>query len=173
MFGYEDRLLNRLANSSNSITSNHLQQLMYPVHAIDVGAALEQMIHDDTTAAQTYELYGPTEYSMAEIADLVDKEIYKKRRRINIPKSILKPTKRYLNKFLWWPVGSEDQVEREFIDQTIDPSAKTFKDLDIEPVDLKSMTYQYLVSFAALHLCIRPDANHSTPVERIPQLVIL
>jgi NADH dehydrogenase (ubiquinone) 1 alpha subcomplex subunit 9 len=147
MFGYEDRLLNRLANSTHFITSNHLQERSYPVHAIDVGAALEQMIHDDTTAAQTYELYGPTSYSMAEIAELVEGEIYKHRRRINIPKRVMKPFKRYINKLLWWPVGSEDQIEREFIDQTIDPNAKTFKDLDIEPVDLKSLTYQYLKGY--------------------------
>ena len=144
MFGYEDRLLNALAGGYN-ITSNHLQQRCWPVHAIDVGMALEQMIHDDTTAAQTFELYGPTNYSYAEINELVEGETLKHRRRVNVPKNIMVPLEKYLNKYLWWPVGSADEVEREFIDQTIDPSAKTFKDLDIEPVELKSVTYEYLV----------------------------
>jgi hypothetical protein len=91
------------------------------------------MLQDDNTASQTYELYGPKNYSTAEIAELVDKEIIKHRRHINLPKAVLKPAANILNKALWWPVLSADEVEREFIDQKIDPTAKTFKDLGIEP----------------------------------------
>jgi len=104
------------------------------------------MLYDDSTAEQTFELYGPKNYSTAEIAELVDKEIIKRRRHINIPKQILKPFANVLNKALWWPVLSADEVEREFIDQEIDPSAKTFKDLGMEPADLASFTFHYLVS---------------------------
>lgn len=147
MFGYEDRLLHRLASPSNVITSNWMQERFNPVHAIDVGMALEAMLHDDTTAAETFELYGPTEYTMAELNDLVEREAMKKRRHINIPKRIMKPVARYANKLLWWPIHSEDEVEREFIDQYIDPQAKTFKDLDIEPVELSSLTYEYLKGY--------------------------
>ena len=106
------------------------------------------MLYDDSTAEQTYELYGPKNYSTAEIAELVDKEIVKHRRHINLPKSILKPVAGLLNKALWWPVISADDVEREFIDQKIDPSAKTFKDLGIEPAELSSLTFHYLVCLA-------------------------
>jgi NADH dehydrogenase (ubiquinone) 1 alpha subcomplex subunit 9 len=123
-----------------------MQQRFWPVHAIDVGMALENMVHDDNTASQTFELYGPTNYSMAEIAEIVDQEIIKHRRHINLPAAVRKPLLKAMNKALWWPVGSEDQVEREFIDQVVDPSAKTFADLNIEPAELKSLTYQYLVS---------------------------
>jgi NADH dehydrogenase (ubiquinone) 1 alpha subcomplex subunit 9 len=111
-----------------------------------VGHALEVMLQDDNTASQTYELYGPKNYSMAEIAELVDKEILKHRRHINVPKAILKPIADLLNKFLWWPVMSGDEIEREFIDQKIDPRAKTFKDLGIEPAELSNLTFHYLVS---------------------------
>lgn len=103
------------------------------------------MLQDDNTASQTYELYGPKNYSTAEIAELVDKEIIKHRRHINLPKAILKPAANILNKALWWPVLSADEVEREFIDQIIDPRAKTFKDLGIEPAELSSLTFHYLV----------------------------
>jgi NADH dehydrogenase (ubiquinone) 1 alpha subcomplex subunit 9 len=104
------------------------------------------MLQDDNTASQTFELYGPKNYSTADIAELVDKEIIKHRRHINVPKAILKPVAGILNKVLWWPISSADEVEREFIDQKIDPTAKTFKDLDIEPVELSSLTFHYLVS---------------------------
>jgi NADH dehydrogenase (ubiquinone) 1 alpha subcomplex subunit 9 len=147
MFGFEDRLLHRLASPSNVITSNWMQERFNPVHAIDVGMALEAMLHDDTTAAETFELYGPTEYTMAELNDLVEREAMKKRRHINVPKALMKPVARYANKLLWWPIHSEDEVEREFVDQYIDPQAKTFKDLDIEPVELSSLTYEYLKGY--------------------------
>jgi NADH dehydrogenase (ubiquinone) 1 alpha subcomplex subunit 9 len=147
LFGWEDRLLNLLASPGNLFTSNELQQRLWPVHAIDVGAALEQMMYDDNTASETFELYGPKNYSMAEIAELVDREIVKKRRHFNIPKAIRQPLAKYMNKYLWWPVGSADEVEREFIDQVIDPTAKTFADLSIEPAELESLTFQYLVRF--------------------------
>lgn len=116
------------------------------MQSIDVGAALEKILYDDTTAGQTFELYGPKQYSMAEIAIMVDKEIYKERRHINVPKAILKPVAKLLNQLLYWRTLSADEIEREFLDQKIDPTAKTFKDLGIEPVDIANYTYHYLVS---------------------------
>jgi NADH dehydrogenase (ubiquinone) 1 alpha subcomplex subunit 9 len=118
--------------------------------AIDVGEALEKLLRDDTTASETFELFGPNNYSLAEIARLVDREIIKKRRHINLPKALFKPAAEVLNRALWWHTTSGDEVEREFIDQVIDPTAKTFKDLDIEPSDLKDWTFQYLVSCVGL-----------------------
>ncbi|KAF2261016.1 NAD(P)-binding protein [Lojkania enalia] len=147
MYGFEDYLLNRLASVSNLITSNNMQERFWPVHVIDVAIALEKMLHDDTTAGETYEFYGPQEYSLAEIAELVDKEILKERRHINIPPRIMKPVAKYLNKLLWWPTTSEDEVEREFLNQMFDPNAKSLKDLGIEPTELKSLTYEYLKGY--------------------------
>ena len=106
------------------------------------------MLHDDTTTGQTFELYGPKNYSTAEIAELVDREIIKHRRHVNLPKAVLKPLANTLNKYLWWPIMSGDEIEREFIDQTIDESAKTFKDVGIEPAELSNLTFHYLVSLS-------------------------
>jgi len=147
MFGFEDSLLLKLAGIYNLLTSNNMQERFWPVHSIDVGHALERMLYDDNTASQTFELYGPKNYSMAEIAEMVDREIFKTRRHINVPKALLKPTLGLLNKVLWWPVSSADEVEREFIDQIIDESAKTFKDLGIEPGEISKFTYHYLQGF--------------------------
>ncbi|KIH88983.1 NADH dehydrogenase (ubiquinone) 1 alpha subcomplex 9 [Sporothrix brasiliensis 5110] len=148
MFGFEDNLLLRLAGVYNVLTSNNMQERYWPVHVIDVGQALEKMLYDDTTAGQTFELYGPKNYSTAELAELVDREIYKKRQHINVPKALLKPAATLLNKLLWWPVLSGEDVEREFIDQTIDETAKTFKDLGIEkPGEIADFTYHYLQGY--------------------------
>lgn len=104
------------------------------------------MLEDDNTASETYELYGPENLSMEELAAIVDKEIFKKRRHIHMSKRILQPVSTFLNEWVWFTVTSGDQIEREFIDQAIDPSAKTFKDLGIEPANVRNLTYHYLVS---------------------------
>lgn len=147
MFGFEDRLLHKLASVKNILTSNGMQEKYNPVHVIDVGQALEQMLWDDNTASETFELYGPKTYTTAEISEMVDREIYKRRRHVNVPKKILKPIAGVLNKALWWPIMSADEIEREFHNQVIDPEAKTFKDLGIEPADIANFTYHYLQSY--------------------------
>lgn len=117
------------------------------------------MCHDDSTASQTYELYGPTNYSTAEIAALIDREILKTRRHLNIPKRLAQPLAELLNKLLWWHTWSKDEVQREFIDQVIDPSAKTFKDLGIEPAELSSLTYHYLQDYRSSSYFDLPPAT--------------
>lgn len=125
------------------------------------------MLWDDNTASQTFELYGPKNYSTAEIAELVDREIFKKRRHINLPKAILKPTAGLLNKLLWWDIMSADEVEREFHDQVIDESAKTFKDLGMEPSEISKWTYHYLVCiFGLLGLKLADPRNSKDSVLR-------
>ena len=152
-FGFEDRLLHRLAKASSFLTANNMTERFWPVHSIDIGKALEAIGLDDTTAGQTFELFGPRQYSMREISELVDREVFKKRRHINLPKFVLAPMLEILNKIFWWPVGSKDEVEREYLDQFIDNSAKTFKDLGIEASDVRDFTFKYLV---------RPHANITT-----------
>ena len=131
------------------------------------------MAEDDNTASETYELYGPKEYSMAEIAALADREIIKHRRHINLPPRVLKPIARLLNKYIWWPTMSEDEVEREFLDQVIDPEAKTFKDLDIEPGDIANFTFQYLQDYRSSSFYDLPPATEREKREEKKYLHVL
>lgn len=155
-FGFEDRLLQDLASVFNVVTSNRYQQRLRPAHAIDVGRALEQMLYQDWTAGETFELYGPHEYSMVEISELVEKEIHKTRRRINVPRPVLRAIAGVMSKYLWWTTMTPDTVDREFIDHKVDRTAKTFKDLGIEPGDIKDHTYEYLLGF-------RPSTYYDLP----------
>ncbi|CAK7562747.1 MAG: Protein-lysine N-methyltransferase efm5 [Sporothrix epigloea] len=160
MFGFEDNLLLRLAGVYNVFTANNMQERYWPVHVTDVGQALELMLYDDNTAGETFELYGPKNYSTAELAELVDREIYKQRRHINVPKKLLKPAATLLNKVLWWPVLSGEDVEREFIDQTIDETAKTFKDLGMEnPGEITDYLYHYLQGYRSSSYYDLPPAT--------------
>ncbi|KAG9251691.1 uncharacterized protein F5Z01DRAFT_662673 [Emericellopsis atlantica] len=165
VFGFEDNLLLKLAGVLNLFTANNMQEKFWPVHSIDVGAALEKMLYDDSTAAQTFELYGPKQYQLSEIARMVDKEIYKERRHINVPKSILKPVAGLLNKYLYWRTITADEVEREFLDQVIDPKAKTFKDLDMVPGDIADFTYHYLQGFRSQSYYDLPPATEKEKKE--------
>ncbi|KAL9119374.1 MAG: hypothetical protein Q9187_004069 [Circinaria calcarea] len=173
MFGFEDNLLHKLAGLTNLLTSNHMRERFWPVHAIDVGDALERMLQDDSTASQTFELYGPKNYSMAEVSELVDREIHKRRRHINVPKRILKPIAGALNRFLWWPTMSADEVEKEFLDQVIDPKAKTFKDLGIEPAELSSLTFHYLQGYRSSAYYDLPPATEREKREEKKYLHVL
>jgi NADH dehydrogenase (ubiquinone) 1 alpha subcomplex subunit 9 len=173
MFGFEDNLLLKLASALNLFTSNNMQENFWPVHSIDVGAALEKMLYDDTTTGQTFELYGPKQYSMGEIAAMVDKEIFKERRHINVPKAILKPVAKLLNQVLYWRTLSADEIEREFLDQVIDPEAKTFKDLGIEPVDIANYTYHYLQGFRSQNYYDLPPATEKEKKEEKKYIHVL
>ncbi|KAG8529278.1 uncharacterized protein KY384_005913 [Bacidia gigantensis] len=126
---------------------------------IDVGSALSQMLEDDSTASETYELYGPSNYSMAEIAEIIDSEIYKRRRHLNVPKRILQPVAKFLNQAIWWPTTSADEVEREFLDQEIDPKAKTLVDLNITAGELRNYTFHYLQAYRSSAFYDLPPAT--------------
>jgi len=134
MYGFEDNFLHKHAGTTNLIVSNHLRERIYPVHVVDVGRALAAMVYDDTTAGQTFELYGPSAYTIAEIRQMVFDVTKRPHQHINIPKPIQKILRGILE-IIWWPVTTPDDVEREFIDQKIDRTAKTFKDLGIDKID--------------------------------------
>jgi NADH dehydrogenase (ubiquinone) 1 alpha subcomplex subunit 9 len=110
---------------------------------IDVGKALEVLAYDDNTAGETFELYGPKEYTLKQIANMVDKSLLRTHRHINLPKRVYKAFASVLD-YLWWPTVSPDEVEREFIDQKVDASAKTFKDLGIVPTDVADDMFHYI-----------------------------
>ncbi|KAL8684889.1 MAG: hypothetical protein Q9224_006083 [Gallowayella concinna] len=159
VFGFEDKLLHKLAGQSSLFTSNHMQERFWPVHSIDIGSALAAMAEDDSTAAETYELYGPKNYSMAEIAALVDREIVKHRRHVNLPPRVLKLVADMYNKLIYWSQTSADSVEREFIDQKIDPKAKTFKDLGVEPAEITNYMFHYLQHYRSSSFYDLPPAT--------------
>jgi NADH dehydrogenase (ubiquinone) 1 alpha subcomplex subunit 9 len=96
---------------------------------------------------------------MAEIALIVDAEILKQRRHINLPKAMLKPVLHYLNKLIWWPIMTADQLEQEHLDQVIDKKAKTFKDLGMEPAELSELTYHYLQDYRSSSYYDLPPAT--------------
>lgn len=104
---------------------------------------------------------------MAEIAQIVDREIVHKRRHINLPKPILSPILYYLNKLIWWHVGSAQELEQESLDQVVDKTAKTFADLGIEPAELQDLTYHYLQDYrTSSYYDLPPSTSREKKEER-------
>ena len=110
---------------------------------------------------------------MAEIAKLVDREIIKKRRHINVPKPIFKFAAYYANKFLFWETISADETEQECIDQVIDKNAKTFKDLGIEPAELSNLTFHYLQDYRSSSYYDLPPATEREKKEEKKYLHVI
>ena len=130
---------------------------------------------DDTTAGQTFELYGPTNYSMAEIGKLVDREILHHRRHINVPKRLYKPVAYWINRLLWWHINgmSADEAEQESIDQFIQKDAKTLQDLGIEGADLINLTYHYLQDYRSSSFYDLPPATEKEKREEKKYLHVI
>lgn len=88
---------------------------------------------------------------MRDIANIVDRDTVTKRRHINLPKPVLKSMAKALD-YVWWPTIAPDEVEREFLDQKIDPTAKTFADLGITPDDVDTNANEYLRHLRSVYL---------------------
>ncbi|KAG7661556.1 EFM5 [[Candida] subhashii] len=145
MYGREDRLLNYLGPKIKMWTPNRNAKLIRPVHVLDVAKAIEHIAFDDSTAGQTYELYGPQELSYREIRQMIHgiTEDYTQAGPIpyefgdyELPLPFLKFIADLKWKYTYFKTTNSDQIQRHLIDQVVDPNAKTFKDLGLKDEDL-------------------------------------
>lgn len=153
MYGREDNLLNYLGPKLKMWTPNKNAKEIYPVHVLDVARALEKIGYDDSTAGQTYELYGPEKLSFLEIRQMIH-GITQDMSQVGpfsynfadyeIPLPLAKAVAQ-LKQYLYWKQTNPDQVQRHMIHQQIDPSAKTFADLGITDLDqLADVLFTYV-----------------------------
>ncbi|CAH2449797.1 Subunit of mitochondrial NADH:ubiquinone oxidoreductase (complex I) [Komagataella phaffii CBS 7435] len=126
---------------------------VYPVHALQVGEAIERIAFDDATAGQTYELFGKERYSKKELREMI-KHIIHIGQRGYYPYSAgfyLPAPEPFLYAFALirqyissQPRFNVDQLKRSHINQEIDQSAKTFTDLGMVPDELSEYLYRYV-----------------------------
>ncbi|CCH47011.1 NADH dehydrogenase [ubiquinone] 1 alpha subcomplex subunit 9, mitochondrial [Wickerhamomyces ciferrii] len=140
MYGREDKLLNVLAEVTSFFTFNHNRETLYPAHVLDVATALEKIGFDDSTTGQTFELYGQEQFSIKQIRDLIEPVTRRDYKNLNVPKDLGLLLSKVLPGFLW---PSQDQINKKFIDQNIDTTAKTFDDLKIVPDRLQDLVFRY------------------------------
>ncbi|WVO15852.1 hypothetical protein L204_103514 [Cryptococcus depauperatus] len=118
LFGYEDWLLNAIARYPILYKLNQGRTKLFPVHVVDVAEALNKMLNAPvTSAASTFALPGPELYSFAELERLVSSLLLKPVSSApSLPKSAAKLIATLLNRGLWWPTISPDEIERMYID---------------------------------------------------------
>lgn len=147
MYGAEDRFLFSLGSGWDCLHANEGHEKSYPVYVKDVGRAIQTIAYDDSTAGETFELHGPREWSKEQLIHLIEGMTLQKNRHYHLPAGLLKLFAKTINSTIWWPSWSEDEIVRQFIDQKIDPTAKTFKDLGIEPAEVDSVGHYYMRYF--------------------------
>ncbi|OBA24282.1 NAD(P)-binding protein [Metschnikowia bicuspidata var. bicuspidata NRRL YB-4993] len=153
MFGREDSLLNYLGPKLKMWTPNRNAKEIYPVHVMDVAKGLEKIGYDDSTAGQTYELYGPEKLSFLEIRKMIHgiTQDYTQLGPLSysfgdykVPLALAKLVAQ-AKQYIYWKQTNPDQIQRHLIDQTIDPSAKNFHDLGITDLDqLANVLFTYV-----------------------------
>ncbi|WVQ84101.1 hypothetical protein IAT38_006246 [Cryptococcus sp. DSM 104549] len=118
MFGYEDRFLNLLASWPFLFKLNEGLTKTMPVHVIDVAQALNLMLNAPVTStSSTFALPGPDIYTHNELIQLLSTfTLRPKTSAPTLPKPVALFLANCLNRGLWWPTISPDEIERKYID---------------------------------------------------------
>ena len=151
VFGPEDDFFNRFAGMAAMapalplVDGGHTR--LQPVHVGDVAEAIVRALQDEAAAGQTYELGGPTVYSMKEIMQLTLNAIHKKRLLVPVPGALLKPLAFALElQPIFAPPITRDQIDLLKADNVVAAGAKGLQDLGITaptPVEGTIETYLY------------------------------
>lgn len=152
MYGREDNLLNYLGPKLKMWTPNKNAKEINPVHVMDVVRGLEQIGFNDSTAGQTFELYGSQRLSFLEIRQMIHgvTQDFSQVGMVSynfadypIP-IVLAKAVASLKQLAWWRLTNPDQIDRHLIDQKIDETAKTFVDLGIvDTTQLADVLFTY------------------------------
>ncbi|KAL7418564.1 Protein-lysine N-methyltransferase efm5 [Cryptotrichosporon argae] len=118
LFGGEDWLLNAAAQWPILFKLNHGQTKILPVHVLDVAEALSLMLTAPVTSvASTFALPGPAVHTYQSILELISAMTLKPTSTaLTVPKPLAKLFATLVNRGLWWPTVSPDEIERRYID---------------------------------------------------------
>lgn len=168
VFGPEDEFFNRFAALSAHPIANLLpvlpaigggQTKLQPVYAGDVADAIANAIARDDTAGKTYELGGPSTYTIKELYAFIGETIDRQRFALPVPFFLAKPlglafgtAYRYI-----WPLSSGilgappltgTQVELLKSDNIVSEGALTLSDLGVTTLEtIETMVPSYLYRF--------------------------
>lgn len=168
VFGPEDEFFNRFAAMSTHPMTNIVPVLpaiggghtkLQPIYAGDVADAIVQAVTRDDIASKTFELGGPSTYSMSELFAFIGETIDRKRFALPLPFFIAKLiglTFGTLFRFVWpfssgilgAPPITGDQVELLKSDNVVTDGALTIEDLGVTTLEsIEAMVPSYLYRF--------------------------
>jgi len=147
MFGFEDRFLNTWGTILKSwaflpIVEGTLHRREGPVSVVDVAGAIQKCTFDHKTAGETYELEGPV-ITLEEVIDMVQKISYLNPRKVHVPLSVAVGISKVLE-LIRNPTYTADEWRALRRDNVASPNAKTFKDLNMVPIDVRNEAIRVL-----------------------------
>ncbi|NQY97387.1 MAG: complex I NDUFA9 subunit family protein [Henriciella sp.] len=168
VFGPEDDFFNRFAAMSTHPLTSFVPVLpaigggntkLQPVYAGDVADAIANAIERDDASGNTYELGGPSVYSMKELYAFIGETIDRERFALPLPFFVAKPLGlafgtafRYIwplsSGFLGAPPITGDQVEMLKSDNVVSEGALTLEDLGVTTLEsIEAVVPSYLYRF--------------------------
>lgn len=147
MFGQEDRFLNKMVTKPFTFQVNNLDTRVRPVSVLDVAEAMQIMSTANSTMGKTFELTGPREYSHEELFKVLEGLTFKSLTPFfNLPLPIFKFLMKVIDKAVWWPTLSEDEIVRRCIDdkEGISEGCHGFDYFGIEPDAVENVAITYL-----------------------------
>ncbi len=150
VFGPNDAMFNRMARIACQAPFLPLigsgKAKVQPVFVGDIGAAVIAVLARPDTAKSVFELGGPRVYSYREIAELVLREIDRRKPIIGVPAGLMKIAGLFAE-FLPVPPITADQVELMCHDNVVRPGALSLETLGIEPTAAEAILPTYLDRF--------------------------
>ena len=150
IFGSEDQFLNRFGNMASRMPVMPVVEgnsRLQPVHVMDVAEAIARATVDTRFSGETFELGGPTVWTMKEIIDYVLAETGRSRMAVALPTIAAKAIASLAQipaAIGLTPALTVDQVKMLGTDNVVAEGVKGFADLGIEPTGMKAIAEGYL-----------------------------
>jgi len=150
VFGAEDNFLNRFAQMAvfspflPLVGGGHTQ--FQPVYVVDVAEFMVRCLENSITKGKTFELGGPSIYTMKDILVYVLKCIRRKRLLVPLPFWIAKIIG-MIGQFLPTPPLTLDQVRLLQSNSIVTEGTKGFETLEMSPQPLEAIAPCYLARF--------------------------
>lgn len=150
VFGPDDDFFNRFGAMAEAISVLPLigggTTKFQPVYVDDVARAAFAALTSDTAEGKTYELGGPTIYTLKEVMELVVAQTARKCRMVEIPFWLASLKATFLE-LLPTPPLTRDQVILLKSDNVVSEGAATLADLGIKPTACEAILPTYLDRF--------------------------
>jgi len=150
MFGPEDRFLVRIAGQVLAMPVfpfvNGAQAKRTPVSVTDVADAIAICVRDPNTVGKTYDLGGPTVFTLEEVYSMIFEAIGRQPFTASVPHQIMALQGRILQYHPSAPM-TQDEIHLMLEDEVASSSNGTLQDLGIEPVSLEENVGKLLLRF--------------------------
>eukprot|EP00045_Choanoeca_perplexa_P003197 m.29041 g.29041 ORF g.29041 m.29041 type:complete len:345 (+) comp11918_c0_seq1:2-1036(+) len=152
IFGFEDRFLNRFADwRAFPIVGQPLFDggvaTKQPVFSLDVADGIINSLVDEGGVGNTYEFFGPKQYTVKEIVDFVNTTVRKPDATTRVPTALARMVGRVMDKSPLDPIVSEEDVIRLSTSDVMTKTAGTLADLNITPVPMEKVALNWLRRF--------------------------